>query len=635
MRLSVSLVLVALLLAIVVQGHAGCDHDAELARVKALEQNQGFKFSRRIVDNGHAQLRREQQSASIRIGVNTDYILNDIEGRACYTLNALYNTTCSGSPCTATCTSNLLVNSSLIATTVNTLLPELQNILSQLLTVIKPVVKINFAAGARCNTGIGGVPIPPTIISSGQTDDLLLIFTARPSTNVGTIATASNCFLDTTTSRPTSAQINIDPDYFLRRQTYNDNKGTLLHEVTHALGFSSGLFGAFINPTTNQPLGSSNVVASAVSTYTDSTGTAFPQTINYLKTPKVLDAMRTYYGCSSLPTSSTPGASLEESGSSGTAGSHFDKRIMYGELMMGSTGSGFFGVGWAVSPFTLAVLEDSGWYKTNAAYAATISGSTPMRWGKNTGCQMPTQRCENWSNVGGNMNSSYFCTVNKYAADSSTQCTFNLRSKGLCNLSTYTSNLGYYEHIRTSPKVGGVDQLMDYCPFVYPFTNTDCQNSANSGKSYESFSASSSCWDANLSLNSETLKTTDSRCFQYVCSTNSTVLSVKIGSTLLACPADQSGVTITTGLPAGYKGYISCPTGGFDILCPAIGNATTTAAPATTTTAPSAPSTTTAAPGTVTTTTAAPSVVPTKFNSASFVASSMMLTALVIALLCL
>ncbi len=339
--------------------------------------------------------------------------------------------------------------------------------------------------------------------------------------------------------------------------------------------------------------------------------------------------MRTYYGCSSLLTSSIPGVSLKESGSSGTAGSHFNKCIMYSKLMIGSTRSGFFDVRWAVSLFTLAILEDSGWYKTNTAYTATISGSTLIRWGKNTRCQILTQRCENWSNVGGNMNSSYFCTVNKYAADSSTQCTFNLRNKGLCNLFTYTSNLSYYEHIKTSLKVGGVDQLMDYCPFVYPFTNINCQNSANSRKSYKSFSASSSCWDANLSLNSKTLKTTDFHCFQYICSTNSTMLFVKIGSTLLAYLADQSEVTITTGLPAGYKGYISCPTGGFDILCPAIGNTTTIAALTTTT---NALSTTTAASDTITTT-IAPSVVPTKFNSTNFIASSMMLTALVIVML--
>ncbi len=280
--------------------------------------------------------------------------------------------------------------------------------------------------------------------------------------------------------------------------------------------------------------------------------------------------------------------------------------------MVGSTTS-LAGVTYAISPFTLGLLEDSGWYKPNAAYAATIPGSVQMVWGKNTGCTMPTQRCENWGTLG-SMSSSYFCSVNKYAIDSSTQCTFNLRAKGLCNMATYSSNLGYYEHIRTSPTLGGTDQLMDYCPYVYSFSNGDCRNSANSGigKPYESFSATSSCWDSNLSLTSETLKTSDSRCFQYACSTTSTVLSVKIGSTTIACPADQSGVTITSGLPAGYKGYIVCPTNGFDTLCPPIGTSTPTPAPAGTTKAP-----TTSAPGTTKTpTTSSPGTTKTPTTSA-------------------
>ncbi len=188
----------------------------------------------------------------------------------------------------------------------NTLLPEIQSILSQLLQV-KPVVQITYSSGAKCNNGMGGIPIPPSIVASGQTNDLLLIFTARPSINVGTIATAAYCFRDTTTGRPYSAHINLDPDYFFRRQSYSDNRGTLLHEVTHALGFSADHWAFYINPDTNAKLGSSNVIASATSTYTDSTGTLQSKSVNYMKTPKVLAAQNAYFGCNSLPTSAIPG----------------------------------------------------------------------------------------------------------------------------------------------------------------------------------------------------------------------------------------------------------------------------------------------------------------------------------------
>jgi hypothetical protein len=91
------ILVVLLCLFLLVQGHAGCDHDAERERTRLIEERQGFKFDRLVSDHGRSKLRKEQQSvwANMRVQIYTDYILNDVETRSCYALgnvSTLYST---------------------------------------------------------------------------------------------------------------------------------------------------------------------------------------------------------------------------------------------------------------------------------------------------------------------------------------------------------------------------------------------------------------------------------------------------------------------------------------------------------------------------------------------------------------
>jgi hypothetical protein len=200
------------------------------------------------------------------------------------------------------CTDNLVINSTVIAV-LDQLLPELQNIFSQLLQV-KPVGAIPHPIGTICKSPMGSVPIPSEITT--QTSDLLIFLTARPDEDSQIIAAAANCFVDAVTSRPTSAHINMNVNRFFSR-AYNDKKGTMIHEITHALGFSADLFGTFVNPDTNEPLGATNILKTLPSTYIDSTDTPNTKNITYLKTPRVIQAMKSYFNCSMLPTDEIPG----------------------------------------------------------------------------------------------------------------------------------------------------------------------------------------------------------------------------------------------------------------------------------------------------------------------------------------
>ena len=100
----------------------------------------------------------------------------------------------------------------------------------------------------------------------------------------------------------------------------------------------------------------------------------------YLKGDKLLEVAKKYFNCNTIE-----GVELENQGGSGTAGSHWESRILLGEYMNGYA----YTEEQVISEFTLAVLEDSGYYKSNY-YTGGL-----MRFGKNKGCEFLENKCVN------------------------------------------------------------------------------------------------------------------------------------------------------------------------------------------------------------------------------------------------
>jgi hypothetical protein len=73
---------------------------------------------------------------------------------------------------------------------------------------------------------------------------------------------------------------------------------------------------------------------------------------------------------------------LEDDGGSGTASAHWEKKVFGNELMTGVI-SGYP----VISPITLGLLEDSGWYTVDYTTAGFFT------WGKETGCNFITSSC--------------------------------------------------------------------------------------------------------------------------------------------------------------------------------------------------------------------------------------------------
>ena len=132
---------------------------------------------------------------------------------------------------------------------------------------------------------------------------------------------------------------------------------TLIHEMTHVLGFTSEYFEEF--------------------KYTTIKRDKYGIKRTYINSPKVLEAARFYFDCPNLE-----GVELEEYGEEGTAGSHWESRILLGDYMVGVIYSEE-----VISDITLALLEDLGFYKANY-YTGGL-----MRYGKNKGCEFVYDKC--------------------------------------------------------------------------------------------------------------------------------------------------------------------------------------------------------------------------------------------------
>ena len=155
-----------------------------------------------------------------------------------------------------------------------------------------------------------------------------------------TLANAGVRYMDGETKQPIVGVVNINTkvDYSkIKSKEYFQS--IILHEFTHILGFSNSYFKDF----------------NFLFCKTDE----FNVVRYYIKSPKVLEVAKKYFVYQDID-----GVELEESGGSGTAGSHWEARILLGDYMNGVV----YPEEQAISEFTLALLEDLGYYKANYYY---------------------------------------------------------------------------------------------------------------------------------------------------------------------------------------------------------------------------------------------------------------------------
>ena len=144
---------------------------------------------------------------------------------------------------------------------------------------------------------------------------------------------------------------------FYKKNIRNVLEFLFLHHITHILGFNLYHFKNYFN----------NMI-----TIMDIDGIKR----NYINSTKVIQVAKKYFNCTNIK-----GVELEEYG--GTVSAHWEARILLGDYM----NLEYYYEEQVISEFTLALLEDTGFYKANY-YTGGL-----MRFGKNKGCKFINEKC--------------------------------------------------------------------------------------------------------------------------------------------------------------------------------------------------------------------------------------------------
>jgi len=459
----------------------------------------------------------------------------------------------------------------------NVILPRMQDYWTAALSVVPVegnllVSTAELQGRAYCgDTEFSKVPV--THISTGVPDsDLVLYVSGAPSARFcgpSTLAVAVACNFDQF-DRPTAGainfcldQIDLDENGRASESVAEDNVDVAVHEAAHVLGMSSNSYRFFWDPDvglerTGRPFYARSVVCVDGVERTlilpdDNTMKFFIATSGQryasIVTPKVATVARNQFNCQELN-----GAQLENqpTGENSCTGDHWDERMYYPEALSGVISPTTN----VLSPLTLALLEDSGWYRANYTKAHVSP------WGHGVGCDFVSSPCL----VGGGNSrdgsvpsyaKGYFC--NKA---SSRGCSPAYTHKMACTVIDYSLR-GHYEppvqfQYFSDAAVGGPREA-DYCPVygsVYSGlkpADLDCRIKSNDDAIdviySEEYGEDSMCFETTSG---------EGRCYEAKCIYDDFNLQLKVDGRWYTCEEDFQTIEVST-LSGAFGTTVTCP----------------------------------------------------------------------------
>ena len=241
--------------------------------------------------------------------------------------------------------------STTIFNNIKSLLQETREYISKILLVVHQNIDIRYYLGNINN--VCGISYIGKDYSNFMTNNDLFIWPFFEDLDEGSIAAAAPCLTDYDTMRPIGGIL-----YINKRLDFNIQnveiymKNLLIHETTHILIFHPFFF---------QNL---DLIRTRGS-------------LSYISSPKILEQVRKHFGCDHLI-----GIALEDQGGVGSVGSHWESRYMLGDYMISTDYPDV-----AISDITLALFEDSGFYKVNY-----YSGGL-FKFRKDKGCDFFDTKC--------------------------------------------------------------------------------------------------------------------------------------------------------------------------------------------------------------------------------------------------
>ena len=391
----------------------------------------------------------------------------------------------------------------------------------------------------------------------------LYIFARLESKNIiggTTLASAGVAYIDNESGRPLIGLVNINKDIdYTKEKSKEYFESIIIHEFTHILGFSFNFFIKYFHNLfiRNDKYGIFRA---------------------YINSTKVVNVARKYFNCKEID-----GVELEESGGDGTSGSHWEARILLGEYMNGV----LYTEEQVISEFTLALLEDSGYYKANY-YTGGL-----MRYGKNKGCDFVFNKCVINGEINSKFKNEFFNSINNDITYMDTSCSSGRQSRTYNYLVKYQKNSipEKYQYF-SDPETGGWSAA-DYCPVslvdkynegknIYYVGHCSEKGSGEYGQSIpykkgkeeynyyasedimsitgevlsdHSFCVLSSLKLKNIKFDSNVFRAV---CYQMFCSEKS--LTILILNNYIVCPRSGGKIKVE-----GFDGYLICPD--YNLIC--------------------------------------------------------------------
>jgi len=409
----------------------------------------------------------------------------------------------------------------------------------------------------------GGIPIPDSFRNPGVSDaDFVLFIRAHPipcATQSCTLAFATTCGYDISPvggaggrGRPLIGFVNFNPKSLSLDESQRAGQvGLAKHEIAHAIGFSRDVFEnsqGLQTYNTQMDIWEHVPADQITKTETVASGKS-TKSVTKIITPTVVSFVRDHFDCPTLD-----GAELEDGGGSGTALSHWEKRLFFSEYMTGTAER--FPV---KSLLTLGALQDTGWYQAKPEAAETLG------WGAGAGCNFATGDCGLWDDHGTGTVNGFKCTSNS-AFSTTGRCTADQIGYGPCNIGQISNLPEEYQHFN-DPQLGGQNDLADYCAFYHPsqFCATDDGSRFEIADSGQARCESCRCFQSSLAstvLNIAIPQNSEPRCYNITC-VSSTQLRVMVNLVWYDC---IQGANIK---PLGYGGNLLCASGSIKRLCAA------------------------------------------------------------------
>ncbi|KAG9271613.1 leishmanolysin-like peptidase [Astyanax mexicanus] len=335
-------------------------------------------------------------------------------------------------------------------------------------------------------TGKSCGPVGPPDGEGVDRADFLLYVSAVTTERCGQeniVAYAAYCQLEAELDRPIAGYANLCPNMISTQlQEFEGMLSTVKHEIIHALGFSAGLFAFYHDddgkpltprfasglPAFNETLGlyqwSDRVIRRSTRLWDIRGRHMVRHEVHLMVTPRVVEEARRHFNCPILE-----GMELENQGGMGTELNHWEKRLLENEAMTGShTQNRVF------SRITLAIMEDTGWYRANYSMAENLE------WGKGLGCDFVMKSCKFWIDQQRHARLSLtpYCESVR-GTPLQLSCRQDQLAVAVCNLQKYSQPLPHeYQYFDSIPGVpeedlsmyGGAVEIADFCPFSQEFS---------------------------------------------------------------------------------------------------------------------------------------------------------------------